>query len=334
MSNQLMSNQQISNVQPHGSDAENLSALFDGQLGGDAARFALKRLGHEAEWREACGRWQLAGDVLRGDSVAPAPGGFAARVMEAVAREQEQERAAFAGTVAGRGRRVRAHPRWIGGALAASVAIAALFVARPMFENEDALMDAPAGRELVSAGSGATSTQALAANDFTGAPAAPVPTAPAASTDTAAGLAAAALAATAAATTETPRRRRAPVATRGADIRPARTTRSAPVTAVAAIEPSPPPAASARPATAHPFMPAGDIVARPWPQAVLPGYRADTTMTAGFHAGGSGAAPISFYPFEPAGLRGQPAHNVDESIRTPLPPPSPQEPVPAAATRH
>src|SRR4051794_7882590 len=191
-----MSNQQISSVQPHGSDAENLSALFDGQLGGDAARFALKRLGHEAGWREACGRWQLAGDVLRGDSVAPAPGGFAARVMEAVAREQvqEPERAAFAGTAAGRGRRVRAHPRWIGGALAASVAIAALFVARPMFENEDALMDAPAGRELVSAGSGATSTQALAANDSTGAPAAPVPTVPAASTDTAAGLAAAALA--------------------------------------------------------------------------------------------------------------------------------------------
>src|SRR5690606_19319269 len=225
---------------------------------------------------------------------------------------------------------VRAHPRWIGGALAASVAIAALFVARPMFENEDPSVDVPPGRELVSAASGATSTHALAANDFTGAPTEPTSVA---STDATAGLAAAALAATAAATTDTSRRRRAPAATRGEDIRPARSSRSVPVTAIAAVEPAPRPDESVHSASVRPFMPAGDIVAKPWPQTVLPGYRADTTMTAGFHAGGSGAAPISFYPFEPSGLRGEPAHNAGESPRIPLPPPS-QELLPAAGTRH
>ena len=39
------------------SDLEALSALFDGELGGDAARFALKRLDHDREWRQACERW-------------------------------------------------------------------------------------------------------------------------------------------------------------------------------------------------------------------------------------------------------------------------------------
>nr|WP_254696267.1 sigma-E factor negative regulatory protein [Lysobacter enzymogenes] len=48
-----------------GDDNETLSALFDGELDGDAARFAFKRLSHDGQWREACGRWQLCGDVLR-----------------------------------------------------------------------------------------------------------------------------------------------------------------------------------------------------------------------------------------------------------------------------
>ena len=56
------------------SDRESLSALFDGELHGDASRFALKRLGQDAEWRQACGNWQLAGDVLRGRGMAAAPG--------------------------------------------------------------------------------------------------------------------------------------------------------------------------------------------------------------------------------------------------------------------
>ncbi|WP_206410081.1 sigma-E factor negative regulatory protein, partial [Lysobacter enzymogenes] len=69
----------------HGDERENLSALFDGELDGDAARFAFKRLGHDAQWREACGRWQLCGDVLRRrahGAAEPTPGFAAAGFAE------------------------------------------------------------------------------------------------------------------------------------------------------------------------------------------------------------------------------------------------------------
>ena len=116
----------MSNHPHHDNGRESLSALFDGELRDDAARFALKRLEHDHEWREACGRWQLAGDVLRGRADAMAPAGFADRVAGAL-------QASPVGAVAG-GRSAQAgyRRRWIGGAaLAASVALAALLVPRP-----------------------------------------------------------------------------------------------------------------------------------------------------------------------------------------------------------
>jgi Meckel syndrome type 1 protein len=110
-------------------DRETLSALFDGELGGDAARFALKRLEHDHEWREAVERWQLAGDVLRGHAPALLPSDFAARVSAAVATEASAEAPANA----------RARGRWIGGtALAASVAAAMMFLAQRAPEGLDA----------------------------------------------------------------------------------------------------------------------------------------------------------------------------------------------------
>ena len=50
------------------SDREALSALFDGELVGDVARFVLKRLDHDQNWRATCERWQRIGDALRGQS--------------------------------------------------------------------------------------------------------------------------------------------------------------------------------------------------------------------------------------------------------------------------
>ncbi|NUO77696.1 MAG: sigma-E factor negative regulatory protein, partial [Lysobacter sp.] len=67
------------------SDREALSALFDGELDGDAARFALKRLSHDEQWRRACGSWQLCGDALRGQAAGIAAPNFADRVAAAVA---------------------------------------------------------------------------------------------------------------------------------------------------------------------------------------------------------------------------------------------------------
>ena len=86
-------------------DRETLSALFDGELRGDAARFALKRLDHDSAWGQAVGRWQLAGDVLRGRAEAMAPAGFAQRVGDALAAEARMDARRGPGGVRG-GRRV------------------------------------------------------------------------------------------------------------------------------------------------------------------------------------------------------------------------------------
>lgn len=327
MSNKPMSHQQID-----GSDAENLSALFDGQLGSDAARFALKRLEREADSREACGRWQLAGDVLRGEGVAPAATGFADRVMAAI--EHEQEQTALAGTNASSARtRTRHHPRWIGGALAASVAIAALFVARPMLDGDDAALHTSTGQEVVSASPGEMAPPIITSeNDFAGAPKDPAPDPRPAATELVAGLAAAA---GVVATADAPRlfsdRRRASVGSRGVDGRPAR---AVPATAVAAAsnEPAAPASERAGRNSARPFMPAEAIVSKPWPRAAVSEGAGNAAMTVGFHADGPGAIPISFYPFEPASLRGESSRSTVE--RAPLPPPLPREPAAGAPTRH
>ena len=108
---------------PPNDDRETLSALFDGELRGDAARFALKRLDHDRAWSESVSRWQLAGDVLRGRGDAAAPAGFAARVGSALAAEARLD--AMPAAAAGAGASRRTLGGWMpGAALAASVAVA------------------------------------------------------------------------------------------------------------------------------------------------------------------------------------------------------------------
>lgn len=104
-----------------------LSALLDGELHADEARFLLRRLQHDGELNAQWERWQLLGDALRGNALAPAPQGFAARVSVAVAREAEARGSASRsrGTLL----------RWGGGALAASVAALAVFVALPSHQS-------------------------------------------------------------------------------------------------------------------------------------------------------------------------------------------------------
>ena len=64
---------------------QQLSALMDGALAPDEARFLLRRLQHDGELSECWERWQLAGEVMRGRATAKLPAGFAARVGEAIA---------------------------------------------------------------------------------------------------------------------------------------------------------------------------------------------------------------------------------------------------------
>ena len=59
---------------------QQLSALMDGELLADEARFLLRRLQHDHDLAGCWERWQLCGDVLRGHAQAPAPAGFAERV--------------------------------------------------------------------------------------------------------------------------------------------------------------------------------------------------------------------------------------------------------------
>ena len=51
---------------------QQLSALIDGELPADEARFLLRRLQHDDELSGCHERWQLCGDVLRGMASAPA----------------------------------------------------------------------------------------------------------------------------------------------------------------------------------------------------------------------------------------------------------------------
>lgn len=272
----------MSTLNPH-DDRDALSALFDGELQGDAARFALKRLAHDPQWRESFSRWQLVGDALRGQATAAAPPDFAAGVAARLAREPGG--AVVAGNFAGRaaastrvdGTAASPRRRWLGGAaLAASVAMAALFVTLPF----------PAGDSIEAAAPAMASAPAAPQ-------AAPDSAPPRSEPLVAAGVAAVAV-------VDAPRRvaeRRSRGQSQRAALRAQQPVAAARAAASAPAEPALA-AASAAPTPADPFRPqAGDgIATRPWPRAALPNYPATGALTAS--SGTSLAAP-SFYPFEP-----------------------------------
>ena len=110
---------------------QQLSAWMDGDLPSDEARFLLRRLQHDDELASRLGRWQLCGDVLRGQAQAPAPAGFAERVAAAVNAEPSLLAASATAPRARSNLRV-----WGGGALAASVAAIALFMVRQQVPDE------------------------------------------------------------------------------------------------------------------------------------------------------------------------------------------------------
>ena len=266
-------------------EREDLSALFDGELGGDAARFALKRLGHDAAWQTRCERWQLMGDVLRGDKVAVAPRDFAQSVAAMVAAELENAPAAVVASAVPAASRTRSRRRWMGGAaLAASVAVAALFVSRPSTETRSDTSSAP----------GVATTLAVQPNadraSMPGAPASESPSAPQQAPDVTQGLA------TAVAVAEVPRRIAERRSSRGQSQRAALRNQAvaSPVlvaTAGAGVS------LAATPSATIPFaMPAGAIVSRPWPRASVAGPTAGA-LTASYGARSGEVSP--FYPFEP-----------------------------------
>lgn len=248
-----------------------LSALFDGELGMDEARFLQRRLEHDGALAARWSRWQLAGDALRGHATAVAPAGFAERVAAAVAAEP---RAGAAG---------RSNRRfWMpGAALAASVAALAMFVTRQAPE-----VSAPAAPQVEIA----SAAQPLSANPLP-APAAPAPEQPVAPQG------AAQVAAAAVAVAEVPRRAAAERRSRAQQQRAAatRAARAAPEPAAQRLVASAAPSAGS---THNPFAPeaaAGAIATKPWPRALLP----DTGHAFSVGYGQLQRAPSTFQRFEP-----------------------------------
>lgn len=107
---------------------ESLSAGIDGELSREQLRFLLRRLDHDASLQQAWTRYHIARDSLRQQLPPLAGSGFAARVMLAI--EQESSPAATSTR--------RSHwLRWsTGGAIAASVAAAALMIGQPTGDAE------------------------------------------------------------------------------------------------------------------------------------------------------------------------------------------------------
>ena len=251
---------------------QQLSALVDGELAPDQARFLLRRLQHDDELAGCVGRWQMLGDVLRGNAIAPAPEGFSARVAVAVAAQ-----APGTGLTrkAGYGRRAV----WGGGAIAASVAAVAFFIAVPQVPDEADVVRSPV-----------VATQ----------PAAPEPVFPGSATAPDAGTSAPAM--TAATASAPPRENlprlsatRARQAARSAAIAaqaPERAVANASLPVIHSIEVAPPATGASNPFANVRLDPPA---ARPWPRTMLPQYSSDAFST----AYPVDRAALEFYPFDP-----------------------------------
>lgn len=262
-----------------------LSALMDGALPPDEARFLLRRLQHDAELGDCWERWQMAGETLRGRVVAPLPVDFSQRVAAAIAAEPVPVRASSA--------QMPRWARWSGGALAASVALVALFMARQQ-SPADAIPGGSQPAQIVAASSITPQPQP--------APQQAAPSAPAVDPN-----AAGALAATAVAVAEVPRRAasrrassrsqsqraalRAPA--RNADLpiavavnAPASSTSASQINFADAVSPTV--VASGNPFASQPIAPS-----RPWPSATLPQYPSSGAFSVDY------GATSAYYPFQP-----------------------------------
>jgi negative regulator of sigma E activity len=267
---------------------QQLSALMDGDLAADEARFLLRRLQHDHELAGCWDRWQLCGDVLRGQGHAPAPAGFAERVAQAIAAESSTSTTTAPQAQAARPRNLLA--RWGGGALAASVALVALFMAR-----QQSPQDVP-----VSEGTQVASAQATSPVVAPESPSAPAPDAEAYA------AAAVAVAAAVPRRQDTPRRSatRSQQAARSAQrvaraeapVRANGTAQGAPLDAVATMAASAPTHTVSNPFS-HRAQDAGAVASRPWPRSALSAYpSASGSLATGYS---SDSAARTFYPFEP-----------------------------------
>ncbi len=265
-----------------------LSAMLDGELSPDEAKFMLRRLEHDSALAGCWERWQVCGDAMRGQRNALLPAGFAQRVARAI---HEDEAPVAAVAPASRPRMLR----WGGGAaLAASVAVVALLVGRqlPVDPAASTAMPAVASAPIADA---AVSASGMAVLDDSAAAASPagvsgVTRRPASDVGVAARAPSPAVAvgavgpgparalAMAAADAAVAPRVSSGIGERAADasVAPMAASVFAPQVAAFGVQPAAP--------------------SRPWPRAVLPAISTPDAFNVGY-----GAAPAmgGFAPFEP-----------------------------------
>jgi len=256
---------------------QQLSTLVDGELAPDEARFLLRRMEHDGELSGRFERWQLCGDVLRGQVRRAAAPDLAARIAAGIAAAPAVAPVA-AHAAQAPARRHQTWVRWGGGlALAASAAVVAVFVGGPVATDPST---APA--------TGAVAVQALPSTE-------------------------AVLAAAEPAATEAPARvdildngrptAPAPVRTRGEPSRMVASSRPAYAPAIAgaqtgledAVADAGPQVPDIALPSSDPFASPEPLQARPWPRAVM-AQPASSAYAARF---GAPATPRAFYPFEP-----------------------------------
>ena len=257
---------------------QQLSAMMDGELASDEARFLFRRLQHDHELAACWERWQVCSVVLRGQGEALLPADFSHRVARALALESAQSTFAGEQMIAATGTHSRRWMWWGGGALAASLA---LLVAVPRPTSN------PAPNPNVGARVATTAVPARPAARPSDSPDRPQsPTAP----STAGQFAVAALA-----VADAPRRA---VARRNRAASPDARRSPAPAQRVAEAADSGQRIAAAEPMNlpkrSNPFSAQEALPAKPWPRAVLPGAN-----TGAFTASYSTGETRSFYPFEP-----------------------------------
>lgn len=303
--------QQASPERLHLHNRRQLSAMLDGELSDDQARFMLRRLQHDAELAACWERWQVCGDVLRGRGHALLPADFSRRVAAAIAAPASEAEAEGSATPAAKPQAQHRLLRWGGGALAASVALVALFMARQLpapnaqgpHEAASVMRTAPVLVEGPPAG-----TLATASGETPGAVGGD--SAPASASQDGGSVLPALLAmpAAAVAVAEVPRRTGERGSTRSqaqrAALRRSRAEAVDPVQVAASALPPPPATAAGLPALAGAPAASGDdalfgalppATTRPWPRAVLPGISRSQPFAAGYGLPQAEA----FAPFQP-----------------------------------
>ena len=272
---------------------QQLSALMDGALPPDEARFLLRRLQHDTELAQCLDRWHMAGDALRGEPQAIVSNDFAGRIAAMVADEP-----ALAPVAVGAARGNRGGLRWAGGAaLAASVALVALFATRQSAAPDQTQL--PAAVAVTSSGTGnsAVAVDAPATVPVSAAMAPPIVDA----SRPDAGIATA---------TAPPRSVR-----RGSRAQNQRATIRTPTR-------------SERPMVAASQGGEGVLngvfdtpaTTRPWPSAVFPQAGATGSFNVGYGSvSSSGASSPTFYPFEPRLPDGPSGNDVRSAEEAPAP---------------